>query len=223
MASKAQAWGEEYFLSSNKTKILDDDIVMETDGVIAEISADNFVDCIGGELEEVIKKNEKMMEKKLQKSDQTKRKEANNIKKSELIFIKILAYGQFGPVYLVKAKYNQQLYVLKAFNKNQITEQTLEKYLQQEKQVLELVNYPFIISYMKTFRDQYDVYFLLEYVKGMELFDVIRDIGTPSIYPSRTSLNLRLPILRRLDDLDHRILAPSKHHIQRYQAGKFHG
>lgn len=44
---------------------MDDDIVMETDGVIAEITADNFIDCIGGELEEIIKKNEKMLEKKL--------------------------------------------------------------------------------------------------------------------------------------------------------------
>lgn len=38
---------------------------METDGVIAEITSDNFTDCIGGDLEEVIKKNEKMLEKKL--------------------------------------------------------------------------------------------------------------------------------------------------------------
>lgn len=35
---------------------------------------------------------------------------------------------------------------------------------------------------MKTFKDQMDVYFLLEYVKGMELFDVIRDIGLLSTY-----------------------------------------
>lgn len=39
--------------------MLDDDIVLETDGVIAEISSENFVDCIGGPLEDVIKKNEK--------------------------------------------------------------------------------------------------------------------------------------------------------------------
>ncbi len=54
-----------YFLDANKTKTLDDDIVLETDGVIAEISSENFIDCIGGTLEEVIKKNEKMLEKKL--------------------------------------------------------------------------------------------------------------------------------------------------------------
>jgi cGMP-dependent protein kinase len=31
---------------------------------------------------------------------------------------------------------------------------------------------------MRTYKDALDVYFLLEYVRGMELFDVIRDIGT---------------------------------------------
>jgi len=45
---------------------LDDDIVLETDGVIAEISNEHFIDCIGGvSLEETIKKNEKQLEKKL--------------------------------------------------------------------------------------------------------------------------------------------------------------
>ena len=33
--------------------------------MIAEITSENFIDCIGGTLEEVIKKNEKLLEKKL--------------------------------------------------------------------------------------------------------------------------------------------------------------
>lgn len=49
-------------MDTNKNKTLDDDIVLETDGVIAEITSENFIDCIGGTLEEVIKKNEKMLE-----------------------------------------------------------------------------------------------------------------------------------------------------------------
>jgi cGMP-dependent protein kinase len=103
---------------------------------------------------------------------------------SELVFIKTLAYGQFGPVYLVKAKYDNMLYALKSFNKAQISEQSLEKYILQEKTVLEIVNFPFIISYSRAFKDSYDVYFLVEYVRGMELFDVIRDIGLLNTYDS---------------------------------------
>lgn len=57
VASKAQAWGEEYMLESNKNKTFEDDIVMETDGVIAEITSENFIECIGGNLEEIIANN----------------------------------------------------------------------------------------------------------------------------------------------------------------------
>ena len=30
---------------------------------------------------------------------------------------------------------------------------------------------------MRSYKDNYDIYFLEEYIKGIELFDVIRDIG----------------------------------------------
>lgn len=54
----------------------------------------------------------------------------------------------------------------------------------QEKAVLEIVNFQFIINYMRSFKDQFDVYFLVEYIKGIELFDVIRDIGLLNTYDS---------------------------------------
>lgn len=98
VATKAQAWGEEYLLEANKNKTFDDDIVMETDGVIAEISCENFLECIQsqgcqGTLEEIIKNNEKNHEKKMMKADPNKRKEAQNIKMHELTAIKTIAYG----------------------------------------------------------------------------------------------------------------------------------
>jgi len=51
--------------------------------------------------------------------------------------------------------------------------------------VLEVVNFPFIMQFIKTFKDQNYLYFLVEFVKGMELFDVIRDIGLLSTYDSQ--------------------------------------
>jgi len=35
---------------------------METDGVLAEINLEAFTECIGGQIEEVLKKNEKSHE-----------------------------------------------------------------------------------------------------------------------------------------------------------------
>lgn len=48
--------------------------------------------------------------------------------------------------------------------------------------VLDIVNFPFIMQFMRTYKDENQIYFLLEYIKGMELFDVIRDIGRNKFY-----------------------------------------
>ena len=53
----------------------------------------------------------------------------------------------------------------------------LLSFSQQEKKVLEVLNFPFIVSLVRTYKDNHYVYFLLEYVHGMELYQVIRDIG----------------------------------------------
>ena len=65
--------------------------------------------------------------------------------------------------------------------KFKIIEQSLEKHIQMEKTVLEEIIYPFIMSFIRTFKDDLSVYFLVEYIKGMELFDVIREIGLLSV------------------------------------------
>jgi cGMP-dependent protein kinase len=33
------------------------------------------------------------------------------------------------------------------------------------------------MQFVRTFKDDISVYFLVEYIRGMELFDVIREIG----------------------------------------------
>jgi len=67
-------------------------------------------------------------------------------------------------------------YALQAISNGQIIEQNLEKHTVQEKAVLQLVNFPLIIKMYRTFQDNDFVYFLLSFVKGMELFDVIRQM-----------------------------------------------
>lgn len=41
------------------------------------------------------------------------------------------------------------------------------------------------MKFCRSFRDTCNVYFLVEYVKGMELFDVIREIGLLNSYDSK--------------------------------------
>ena len=40
------------------------------------------------------------------------------------------------------------------------------------------------MKFFRTYKDQNNLYFLVEYIKGMELFDVIREIGLLNTYDS---------------------------------------
>ncbi len=108
-----------------------------------------------------------------------------SLKLEDMIMIKKLGFGQFGSVYLVRNRENRKFYALKCISKLQILEQNLERLLQQEKSVLEIVDFPFIMKFVRSFRDEINIYFLVEYVRGMELFDVIRDIGLLKNYDSQ--------------------------------------
>lgn len=48
---------------------------------------------------------------------------------------------------------------------------------QKEKMVREQIFHPFIATMLRTFKDEYFIYFLSEYINGQELFDVIREVG----------------------------------------------
>ena len=41
------------------------------------------------------------------------------------------------------------------------------------------------MHFIKSFKDQNYIYFVEEYIKGMELFDVIREIGLLNLYDSQ--------------------------------------
>ncbi|KAL4499727.1 hypothetical protein ABPG72_017267 [Tetrahymena utriculariae] len=183
IATKGQMYGDEFLVSSKQNQQFAEDIIMKTDGVISSISYKTFQKCIGGDIEKVIKANEDSHEKKMANLED--KKDYSHIKLDHLIFIKKLGFGQFGSVYLVRNKDTGALYALKSVSKAQIIEQNLEKHLLQEKQVLETVNFTFVMQFIRTFKDNQSVYFLVEFISGMELFDVIRDIGLLSTQDSQ--------------------------------------
>lgn len=50
---------------------------------------------------------------------------------------------------------------------------------------MDKTNFPFIMRYVRSFTDEFYVYFLLEFIQGMELFDAIREIGLLSTKESQ--------------------------------------
>ncbi len=90
-----------------------------------------------------------------------------------------LGEGQFGTVFLVTDPSKTRFYALKCISKAQTVKNKLEKHLINQKTVMEEMNYytPFCVNYIRSYKDDNFIYFLMEYINGLQLFDVIRIIG----------------------------------------------
>ena len=103
--------------------------------------------------------------------------EDNTIELKDLDNIKELGSGTFGNVNLVRSKKNKQFYAIKALDLEQIKKENLESCVELEKNVLLKTDHPFIMKMVKYLKDENYIFFINEYIKGKELWDVIRDIG----------------------------------------------
>jgi cGMP-dependent protein kinase 1 len=101
----------------------------------------------------------------------------NTIELSDLDYVQNLGSGNFGNVYLVNSRKKNRLYALKTVSKNQIDQEQLHGNLEMERKILLQIDHPFIMKLVKSLKDEQDVYFLMEFVRGKELWDVIREIG----------------------------------------------
>ena len=50
---------------------------------------------------------------------------------------------------------------------------------------MEFNDFPFVMKFLRSFKDERCIYFLLEFIQGKELFDVIREIGLLSTVDSQ--------------------------------------
>ncbi len=61
--------------------------------------------------------------------------------------------------------------------------------------MISLKDCPFFVKYYRSFKDNYYIYFLTEYIEGKDLFDVIRTIGILSIEQARFYIALLIHLL----------------------------
>ena len=103
--------------------------------------------------------------------------EDNTIELKDLDNVKELGSGNFGSVNLVRNKKNKFLYAIKALNLEQIKIESLEECVEVERDVLLKIDHPFIMKMVKYLKNDSYIFFINEYIKGKELWEVIRDIG----------------------------------------------
>ena len=96
---------------------------------------------------------------------------------SDLVPVKTIAKGEFGLVTLTVHRSKQTLFVLKSMLRSVIEDNQIQPNLILEKTILMQIDHIMIIKLIKTFKDSTRIYYLLEYVKGKDLFDVRSELG----------------------------------------------
>lgn len=95
----------------------------------------------------------------------------------ELIFVKSLGKGMFGNVLLAVHTFKDMMFAVKSVPKKKVESYKLARYLELERSIMLQLDHPMIVKLVKTFEDQQRFYFLMEFVEGMDLFDVLRKLG----------------------------------------------
>ena len=86
-----------------------------------------------------------------------------------------LGTGTFGYVYLVydsRASHRKAM-ALKCMSKQQICDSKLQKSIGFEREIMAAVHHPFVTNLIATYQDADNVYMLLEFVQGGELFSLL--------------------------------------------------
>jgi cAMP-dependent protein kinase regulator len=91
---------------------------------------------------------------------------------------RVLGEGAFGKVWLVShntsnGENQASAYALKAIGKRQLVDSKLVPSVLREKEMLCLLNHPFILHLVSSFQDERNVYLLLPIIPGGELFRVL--------------------------------------------------
>ncbi|KAJ1563276.1 camp-dependent protein kinase catalytic subunit, partial [Nowakowskiella sp. JEL0078] len=88
-----------------------------------------------------------------------------------------LGTGSFGRVHLVQFKLNGKYYAMKVLRKSEIVKMRQVEHTVNERAILEQLEFPYLVHLLSTFQDCSNLYFVLEYVQGGELFSYLRRCG----------------------------------------------
>jgi serine/threonine protein kinase len=85
-----------------------------------------------------------------------------------------LGTGSFGRVHLVQHKMTGQFFAMKVLKKSEVVRLKQVEHIINEKTILEKTHHPFLVNMVATFQDAVNIYMVLEYVSGGEMFTYLR-------------------------------------------------
>ena len=91
--------------------------------------------------------------------------------------LRTLGTGSFGRVHLVQSRHNQRFYAVKVLKKAQVVKMKQVEHTNDERRMLGEVKHPFLITLWGTFQDARNLYMVMDFVEGGELFSLLRKSG----------------------------------------------
>ncbi|XP_065069436.1 cAMP-dependent protein kinase catalytic subunit alpha isoform X1 [Rhopilema esculentum] len=90
---------------------------------------------------------------------------------------KTLGTGSFGRVMLVRHKEHGSYHAMKILDKQKVVKLKQVEHTLNEKKILQAIEFPFLVKLEWHFKDNSNLYMLLEFVPGGEMFSHLRRIG----------------------------------------------
>ncbi|THD28988.1 cAMP-dependent protein kinase catalytic subunit alpha [Fasciola hepatica] len=100
----------------------------------------------------------------------------SNASLDEFDRVKTLGTGSFGRVMLVRHKKNQKYYAMKILEKQKVVKLKQVEHTLNEKNILQAINFPFLVSLEFSFKDNTNLYMVLDFVAGGEMFSYLRRV-----------------------------------------------
>ncbi|KAF7261596.1 hypothetical protein EG68_01110 [Paragonimus skrjabini miyazakii] len=91
--------------------------------------------------------------------------------------IKTLGTGSFGRVMLVQHKTSKNYYAMKILDKQKVVKLKQVEHTLNEKRILQAISFPFLVRLDYHFKDNSNLYMVLEFVNGGEMFSYLRRVG----------------------------------------------
>lgn len=109
-----------------------------------------------------------------QKADAVYRTTKGKYTLTDFNFQRTLGTGSFGRVHLVQSKHNLRFYAVKVLKKAQVVKMKQVEHTNDERRMLQRVKHPFLITLWGTFQDAKNLYMVMDFIEGGELFSLLR-------------------------------------------------
>ncbi|CAK4084830.1 unnamed protein product [Aphanomyces euteiches] len=91
--------------------------------------------------------------------------------------LRFIGQGSFGRVLLVRKKYQNELYAMKILSKQSVLQKEQVEHTRTERNVLGSIDHPFIVRLHYAFQTTKQLYFVLDYCPGGDLFFHLSRVG----------------------------------------------